>query len=213
MNVLNQPVLSLNNCWQPISEKTVKDAIISLMGGDGGHNPPALALDQEFTVFEDGTIDWNEMVYANPVKWAEWIKLPIREAQGDMSISSAHMTIRVPRVIIQPNFSKMPMVRPRPTKDAIMKRDKGVCQYTGKVLTWGQGNIDHVIPRHQGGQNTFENMVWCDKKLNSDKANRTPEQFGVKLLRRPREPLATPLSVTIPLRHPSWAPMLHHHKR
>jgi 5-methylcytosine-specific restriction endonuclease McrA len=99
----------------------------------------------------------------------------------------------------------MPMVEPRPTKEAIRKRDGGIDQYTGKVLSWKDGNIDHVIPRAQGGKNTFENMVWCHKDINSKKADKTPEQAGLKLIRKPYAPKSIPVSATINIaHHPSW---------
>lgn len=211
MNVLNEPVLGLNALWQSISPKTVKEAIVAMMGGSDGHNPPALAIDQEFAILPDGTIDWSNMIYANPVKWEDWVKLPIREEQNDIAIHTAGgQIIRAPRVIIQPNFAKMPVVTPRPTKEAIMKRDGGICQYTGRKVSRGMGNIDHVIPRHQGGKNTFENMVWSEKELNSRKANRRPDECGLKLIRKPVAPKSMPLSATITeAKHPSWSPFIH----
>jgi 5-methylcytosine-specific restriction endonuclease McrA len=121
------------------------------------------------------------------------------------------MEIRAPRVIIQPNYSKMPTVQPRPTKEAIRKRDGGICQYTGEVLTWKDGNIDHVTPRSQGGRNTFENMVWCHKDINSKKADKTPKQAGLTLIRKPFAPKSLPISSTINVaHHPSWVHFLDH---
>lgn len=214
MHVLNQPVLTLNAAWQCLSPKTVKEAIVAMMGGEGGHNPPAMGIDMEFSLNPDGTVNWSDMIYANPVKWSDWVKLPVREDQNDEAIrTGGGKIIRAPRVIIQPNFNKMPVVSPKPTKDAIIRRDGGVCQYTNKKLTRAQGNIDHVIPRHHGGKNTFENMVWCEKGLNSMKANRRNEEIGLKLIRKPKAPPATPLSATITeARHPAWKPFMHKHQ-
>lgn len=208
MNVLNQPVLCLNNSWLPIGSKTVKDAIVAMLGGMGGHNPPALAIDQAFDVDENGDPVWDKMTYAQPVTWAEWVNLPVRPF--DLAVHSSNLVIRAPRVIIQPNFSKMPMLNPRPTKAAIFKRDGGVCQYTGKALTRAEANIDHVIPRAHGGKNTFDNMVLSHKDVNSAKADRTPEQAGLKLIRKPKAPPSIPVSTAIRVaHHPCWVPFLH----
>jgi len=214
MNVLNQPVLCINAAWQALAPKTVKEAIVAMMGGTHGNNPPAMGIDQEFSINVDGTVNWSDMLYANPVKWEDWIKLPIRDNQNDEIIRTGNgKVIRAPRVIIQPNFHRMPVISPKPTKDAIIRRDGGICQYSGKKLTRAQGNIDHVIPRHHGGKNTFENMVWCEKGLNSLKANRRNEEIGFKLLRKPKTPPATPLSATITeAKHPSWTPFMHKHQ-
>lgn len=211
MNVLNHPVLCLNSSWSPLSTKSVKEALIAMLGGAYGGTPAALALDIEFAEDVDGNVDWNQMIYANPVPWETWITLPVRPQ--DVEIHSCNMTIRAPRVIVQPNFSKMPTVTPRPTKDAIRKRDNNLCQYTGKLLTKANSNIDHVIPRSQGGKNTFENLVLSHKDVNSKKANKTPQQAGLTLLRRPVAPKPLPISATLNVaHHPSWVHFLQHVK-
>lgn len=203
MNVISQPVLCLNNLWQALNTKTVKEALISMLGGVDGNNPPALAIDMNFRVDENGSVDWDNPEYVQPVDWETWRNLPIRDY--DLAIHTSNMTIRAPRVIIQPNYSKMPVVTPRPTKESIRKRDGGVCQYTGRQISWKDGNIDHVIPRTKGGKNTFENMVWCHKEINSKKGDKTPEQAGLKLIRKPKAPRAVPVSSTIQIaHHPSW---------
>jgi 5-methylcytosine-specific restriction endonuclease McrA len=203
MNVISQPVLCLNNLWQALNTKTVKEALISMLGGVDGNNPPALAIDMNFRVDENGSVDWDNPEYVQPVDWETWKNLPIRDY--DLAIHTSNMTIRAPRVIIQPNYSKMPVVTPRPTKESIRKRDGGVCQYTGRQISWKDGNIDHVIPRTKGGKNTFENMVWCHKEINSKKGDKTPEQAGLKLIRKPKAPRAVPVSSTRQIaHHPSW---------
>ncbi len=207
MNVLNQPVLCLNQLWQSIGQKTVKEALIAMLGGVDGNAPGALAIDMDFEVRADGSIDWNNPIKTEPVSWEVWQTLPVREY--DLAINTARGQVRCPRVIVQPNYAKMPMVNPRPTKDAIRRRDGGICQYTGKKLSWNESNIDHVIPRAQGGKNTFENMVLSCKDINSKKADKTPQQAGLKLLRKPTAPKPAPVSATITTaKHPSWIPFM-----
>ena len=207
MNVINQPVLCLNGVWQALGTKTVKEALIAMLGGEKGNSPAAMAIDMVFPIDADGNVDWNNPEYTQPVGWEEWRKLPVRDY--DLAIHTSNMEIRAPRVIIQPNYSKMPIVQPRPTKEAIRKRDGGICQYTGEVLTWKEGNIDHVTPRSQGGRNTFENMVWCHKDINSKKADKTPKQAGLTLIRKPFAPKSLPISSTINVaHHPSWVHFL-----
>ena len=48
--------------------------------------------------------------------------------------------------------------------------------------------MDHVVPRSQGGQDTWLNTVASCAQDNHRKANRTPEEAGMPLLRRPFEP-------------------------
>jgi len=68
----------------------------------------------------------------------------------------------------------------------VFNRDGYTCQYCGKETR--QLTLDHVIPRHQGGQHTWENVVSACVFCNRHKAGRTPEQAGMKLLRFPSPP-------------------------
>ena len=196
-------VLSLNGLWMPVGFKTVKQAIKDMNGGEEGGAPPALALDIGYNVLENGEYDFDNPTYMNPVAWNEWINLPVRSF--DLSISSVKMTVRVPTVLIAQNFKKMPIKRFRPTKEAIRLRDGDVCQYSGEKITRGQGNIDHVLPKDKGGKDTFENLVWCKKEINTAKGNKTNKEAGLKLIRTPLEPKPVPMSSTIKVaRHTDW---------
>ena len=209
MNVINQPVLCLNAAWQVIDTKTVKDAFVAMLGGDGGKNPPAMAIDMTFPTDTDGNIDWNSPEYANPVDWTDWMKLPIRDY--DLVVHTGNREIRAPRVIIQPNFAKMPVVMPRANKEAIRRRDGDVCQYSGVKISKKDGNIDHIIPRSKGGKNTFENQVWCHKDINSKKGDKFNHEAGLKLIRKPQAMRSMPRSAMITIaHHPSWVYFMDH---
>ncbi len=49
-------------------------------------------------------------------------------------------------------------------------------------------NIDHVKPRSKGGKNRWNNLVLSCIACNTDKDNKTPEEAGMALLRKPFEP-------------------------
>jgi hypothetical protein len=55
-------------------------------------------------------------------------------------------------------------------------------------------NYDHVHPRHRGGKTNWDNIVTACYPCNDRKANRTPEQAGMKLLRKPFRPKTLPMS-------------------
>jgi hypothetical protein len=62
---------------------------------------------------------------------------------------------------------------------SILKRDGHKCQYVGcdrKGTT-----VDHVLPRCQGGQSTWANLVACCPQCNLKKGGRTPDQAGMVL--------------------------------
>lgn len=204
-NIMNKPiVLQLNGNWMPVGIKSIKEAFIAMTSE--GDAPAALALDIAYELV-DGECDFSNPTYMNAVGWEDWIQLPIRDY--DFVVRSARLEVRAPTVLIAPNYREMPMRKPSPTKNNIFERDGGVCQYTGKKLGKGQGNIDHVVARARGGKNEWNNMVWCDKSLNSKKGDRLPHEVGLKLIRKPVEPPVLPLSMTFnEAKHPTWIPFI-----
>jgi 5-methylcytosine-specific restriction endonuclease McrA len=74
------------------------------------------------------------------------------------------------------------------SRKALVKRDRSTCQYCGRKLTASQITIDHVLPRAQGGVTSFVNCVVCCQICNNKKADHTPEQANIKLLRKPTHP-------------------------
>ncbi len=74
------------------------------------------------------------------------------------------------------------------SRRTVFARDFYTCQYCGAQPGKQELTIDHVIPRSRGGETTWENVVTACKKCNQKKGNRTPEEAGMPLLRRPRQP-------------------------
>lgn len=187
--------LNLNSVWQPIGYKMVRDAISDLVGGE------YLAINIEYEKIEGG-YDFSTPKSLDAISWGEWIKLPIREF--DFQINSKTLCVRVPTVLIAKNYSKMPRKRLSLNTDNIRIRDKNACQYTGKILTPEEGSVDHIIPKAKGGKETWENLVFCDKKINLRKGNMLNEEIGLKLIKEPKEPLETPAYALIEERHGDW---------
>jgi 5-methylcytosine-specific restriction endonuclease McrA len=181
-DILNKAtVLVLNRNWQAIHVKTPADAFCMLATG------AATALDIQGD-------DW-----ITPVRWRDWLVLPIREQ--DHAVKTPRGRVRVPTVIIAANYSKVPMRRPNFGARGIWERDGGICQYTGRKLAPREGNIDHVIPRSRGGATSWENCVLAHREMNSKKANRLPQEAGLRLLKRPSAPRALPASALIRNQH------------
>jgi len=72
------------------------------------------------------------------------------------------------------------------SKQNIMRRDRRVCQYCGSKD--GLMTIDHVVPRSQGGGDTWENLVCACSDCNNMKGDRTPHEAGMKLIKKPKKP-------------------------
>ena len=202
MNIIDRKVLSLNGLWQAIGVKTVKDAFVAMNGGDT-NNPPAKALDISYPQNEDGSYNFNEYPTIIPVSWLEWITLPIREY--DTVINTCKMKLRVPTVIVAVNFKKIPKKRFRPTRQVLYQLQKGICGYSGKHIPITKGNIEHKKPRSQGGKDTFENLMFVDKTINSFRGDKPLEEVGLKPLFHNKEPQPIPVPYAIKrLEHSDW---------
>ena len=195
-SILNQNiVLVLNRNWQAINTRTPAEAFCQMA------TDTATALD----------IQGNDCRYAGqmvPTKWEDWQQLPVRD--GDASIGTARGPIRVPTVIVVANFAKVPKKRPKFNSRNIWERDGGRCQYTGRNLRPGEGNIDHVVPRSRGGATDWENCVLASRDVNSRKADRTPEEAGLKLRQQPQTPSEVPVTMLLRNVHDiaDWDPFL-----
>jgi len=175
MSVLDKAtVLVLNRSWQAINIRTPEQAFCQMA------TDVATALH----------IDGEEMF---PVKWEDWLKLPVRE--GDNSVKTTHGLVRVPTVIVLANYSKVPTKRPTFSKKAVAERDGHRDQYTGELIEdLDDANLDHVLPRSRGGETTWTNIVLVKKSTNSKKANKTPQEAGLRLIKTPTAPKEVPVT-------------------
>jgi len=192
MSILHQNrVLKLNAKWQPIGVTTPEKAFIAMSRKDNKSGKRQYSsLHIELPLLPNGNIDFESACTILPVKWEDWIGLPVRA--NDEFIGTASKKIRVPTVIIANNYDRVPLKYPRYSKNAVWNRDKGVCAITQEKLTRSTGNIDHWTSRHNGGDTSFENCLVLSKKLNSLKGNLNMEEFckkyGYKLPRKPERP-------------------------
>jgi 5-methylcytosine-specific restriction endonuclease McrA len=72
----------------------------------------------------------------------------------------------------------------------IWLRDNKKCQYCGLPISLNTFEYEHIIPQSRGGKSTWLNIVCACRLCNSRKANRTPEEAGMKLIRKPFAPIA-----------------------
>ena len=112
---------------------------------------------------------------------------------GRGQIRSAREVFDLPSIIRLVYMVKKPFVKRKLSKKEVFLRDRHMCQYCGernKVLT-----LDHVRPRRQGGQQTWENIVSACIPCNHNKAGRTPREAGMTLLKLPKAPYPSPYYV------------------
>ncbi len=168
--IVNRPILVLNKAWTPISIMPVKKAVSKVIAD------LALILDPE-----------NYTLY----NFTEWMKIKVDE--NEEAIRTSKLRIKVPEVIVLSEFDKVPRRDVKLTRRNLLIRDNFTCQYTGVPINIETATIDHIIPRSRGGKTSWDNLVMASSEINSRKADRTPEEAGLKLLKKPEKPKWSPM--------------------
>jgi 5-methylcytosine-specific restriction endonuclease McrA len=100
---------------------------------------------------------------------------------------SEHLEVCSPSVVKLRHYVRVPYRRRATlTRRGVFIRDEHTCQYCGRPAE----NIDHVHPRSRRGAHDWENVVAACTRCNSRKGDRTPEEAGMALARRPFAPKA-----------------------
>jgi len=185
-NMLNENVLVLNRLWQAINVCTVERAFTLLYMG---HAEVVVENAGDFRTFDFG--EWRDFSQGH---------------DGEDVVHTVSFKIRIPRVILLLFFDRLPHKEVKFTRHNIFERDRNMCQYCGKHFDRRELNLDHVIPRDRGGTTTWENIVRACIPCNTRKANRTPTESGMHLIRKPKRPKWRPfVNVTISMiAHDSW---------
>lgn len=73
------------------------------------------------------------------------------------------------------------------TKKNVLLRDDYKCAYCLKP-GGSEMTVDHVMPRSRGGPSSWTNLVACCARCNGRKRDRTPDEAGMPLKKKPRVP-------------------------
>jgi 5-methylcytosine-specific restriction endonuclease McrA len=104
-------------------------------------------------------------------------------------LHSETISYPVPLVIRLVYYVRIPrQVTLTPSRNSVLLRDNFTCQYCGDTPGRSGLTLDHVLPRSRGGQTSWENVVAACRSCNIRKGDRTPEEAGMLLNRRPRRP-------------------------
>ncbi len=183
--VIQRPTLVLNRNWQPVRVATVARAITLVYGGIAQIVDP-----EDFRTYT----------------WSDWSALRPRE--GELFVQAVRLRIRVPEVITLNDYDRLPSASVAFTRRNLFKRDHHTCQYCGVQPGPDQLTIDHVLPRSLGGVSSWTNCVLACVACNKRKADRTPEQAGMRLRKAPVRPKWKPLYATHGVRIKSWSRFL-----
>jgi 5-methylcytosine-specific restriction endonuclease McrA len=180
----------LNRLWQAVNLCSVRRALALLFEG---HAQVVANTDSgEFKTYDFQ--QWRDFSSRNP-----------SESNDDV-VRTVALRIRVPRVILLLFFDRLPRKEVKFTRHNIFERDRNTCQYCGRIFDRRDLNLDHVIPRDRGGPTTWENIVCSCIPCNTRKANKTPAEAGMRLVRKPKRPKWRPfvqVSFGAPM-HESW---------
>lgn len=194
-------VLVLNKSWLPIHIISVPNAFRQLCNG------AANALDHR-----------TGMVHA----LESWKGLPVNTGKMEMGDDylnhGAHVPILIPRILVLTKYDKLPQHVLKYSRGGVYERDNYICQYCGRNFRKNRRdangrwliNIDHVIPRANPkfpGTN-FSNCVTSCVKCNQKKRDRTPEEAGMRLLKKPYTPKWKPFSNGAVEPHVAWKDFL-----
>jgi 5-methylcytosine-specific restriction endonuclease McrA len=184
-SVLERPTLVLNRNWQAVNVATVGRALTMLW------NESARVVDpSDYQTYD----------------WADWSRLA--PVSGEPFIQAVRLRVRVPEVVTLAEYDRLPTAAVSFSRRNIFKRDHYACQYCGIQPGSEELTIDHVVPRAQGGISSWTNCVLACVACNKRKADRTPEQAGLRLHKPPVRPTWKPLYSGSTVRIASWQKFL-----
>ncbi len=185
ISILQRPTLVLNRNWQPVNIATVARSLTMLW------NESARVVDPD--TFQLYT-------------WADWSRLIPHD--GEPFIKAVTFRMRVPEVLTLTRYDRPRESAVTFSRRNLFKRDHSTCQYCGAKPGSSELTIDHVKPRSQGGTSTWDNCVLACVSCNARKANRTPDEAGMKLRKPPVRPAWKPLYAYHTVRIESWSKFL-----
>lgn len=133
-----------------------------------------------------------------PLRVVSWQRAFVLVFQGKVEILEEYhevvhtvsLRFKVPAVIRLRRWVNLKRHSPiiRFSRANVYARDDHRCQYCCLRFPEGELTLDHVIPVVRGGRKTWDNIVTACIRCNQRKGDRTPEEMGLRLLRRPTMP-------------------------
>ncbi|WP_200975945.1 HNH endonuclease [Echinicola sp. 20G] len=133
-------------------------------------------------------------------------KVSILADYSFLSIRTVDQEFKYPAVVRLDEYKNVPYRGVLLNRGNLFKRDNNECQYCGsqKHLT-----IDHVVPRSKGGKSSWTNLITACHRCNVQKGDKTPEEVGFLMKRRPFKPsLSYFLSEYAEKNAEEWMPFL-----
>jgi len=161
--MLNSSVLVLNRGYYPVHVTNARRAFCLLYAG------LARAINGQYETFD----------------YPSWSALAVAAGTRHRRRGRA---VRIPRVVVLVAYDRVPRRNVRFSRRNIFVRDRNTCQYCGKPFPSSELNLDHVVPRSQGGKTNWENIVCSCIPCNKRKGGNRPEETGMRLVSAPGRP-------------------------
>lgn len=123
------------------------------------------------------------------ISWQRAMTLYFQEkvdvvVMSGLKIHSATQAWEVPSIIVLKKY-KNGHARVSMSRDNLYIRDGYTCAYCGLMLKGRVKDLtlDHIVPKSRGGRSTWENLVTSCGPCNTKKADRTPEEASMPLLK------------------------------
>lgn len=175
---LNAQVLVLNKLWMAIRVVSAQRAF-SMLYRDLAE-----------------VIDVDDAAYVG-YDFETWAELGLKRTKFDGDsydwVRTVRFDLAVPKVIRLFGYDRLPRQDVKLNRRNIFARDRSVCQYCGKRCPTSELSLDHVLPRSQGGQSSWANLVCCCVACNARKGGRTPSEARMVLVRAPLKPRRHPV--------------------
>jgi 5-methylcytosine-specific restriction endonuclease McrA len=186
--LLGGRTLVLNRHWAAVSTTTVRRAMVLLCRASA-----AVICPETFEVFDLG-------------RWCERSTELAPALARSRVICTPRAWLVKPEIILLTAYGGVPRLEVSFSRKNLYRRDAYACQYCGRNRPPEELSIDHVVPRSRGGKTSWENCVLACVGCNTRKANKSPKEAGLRLMRPPKKPSWSPLAESLPAARPaSWA--------
>jgi len=128
------------------------------------------------------TISWQRAICLLTLGKVEIIE------EYDRDVRSVSVVFKMPSVVRLIRAFRRHRKRVKFSKQNVFARDRWRCQYCGVKGPISDMTYDHVLPRSRGGKTCWENIVTACRDCNARKADRTPEEAGMRPRKRPERP-------------------------
>jgi len=108
---------------------------------------------------------------------------------GRGTIQTVKQALPRPSVIRLEQMIHRPRLQIKLTRREVFRRDNYTCQYCGRHT--GDLTVDHVLPKHLGGEHIWTNVVAACPSCNHRKGGRQLGEVHMRLLHIPMQPPAS----------------------